>query len=45
MTDPTETRRGFYAEELRFTTGMRSAQVLEAFATVRREITAEPRAS
>jgi hypothetical protein len=37
MTDPIETRRRFYAEELRFTTGMRSARLQAAFATVPRE--------
>ena len=37
MTDPVETRRRFYAEELRFTTGMRSARLQAAFATVPRE--------
>jgi protein-L-isoaspartate(D-aspartate) O-methyltransferase len=37
MTDPIEMRRRFYAEELRFTTGMRSARVQTAFATVPRE--------
>lgn len=37
MTDPIETRRRFYAEELRFTTRMRSSRVEAAFATVPRE--------
>jgi protein-L-isoaspartate(D-aspartate) O-methyltransferase len=37
MTDPIKTRRRFYAEELRFTTRMRSARLQAAFATVPRE--------
>jgi protein-L-isoaspartate(D-aspartate) O-methyltransferase len=37
MTDPTEERRQFYAEELRFTTRMRSSRVEAAFAAVPRE--------
>ncbi len=37
MTDPVETRRRFYAEELRFTAGMRSPPLQAAFATVPRE--------
>ena len=37
MTDPIETRRRFYAEELRFTTRMRSPRVEAAFAAVPRE--------
>ncbi len=37
MSDPIETRRRFYAEELRFTTRMRSPRVLAAFAAVPRE--------
>src|SRR5665647_8702 len=37
MTDPIKTRRRFYAEEVRFTTRMRSARVQAAFATVPRE--------
>jgi protein-L-isoaspartate(D-aspartate) O-methyltransferase len=37
MTDPIETRRRFYAEELRFITRMRSPRVEAAFAVVPRE--------
>jgi protein-L-isoaspartate(D-aspartate) O-methyltransferase len=37
MTDPIETRRRFYAEELRFITRMRSPRVEAAFAAVPRE--------
>ncbi len=37
MTDPLETRRRFYAEELRFTTRMNSTSLEAAFATVPRE--------
>lgn len=37
MTDPIETRRRFYAEELRFTTHMRCPRLQQAFATVPRE--------
>ena len=37
MTDPIKTQRQFYAEELRFTTRMRSPRLQAAFATVPRE--------